>query len=88
MTSSFQQQQHHHQEDMSSGTSSASAPCAECFKKMGLAMRFECRCGKAYCLNHRNSEAHHCSFDYQRAGIISIIRNNPLVEADKLQDRI
>nr|CAB3460056.1 unnamed protein product [Digitaria exilis] len=62
--------------------------CAECFKKMGLAMRFQCRCGKSYCLHHRNSEAHHCSFDYQRAGIISIIRNNPLVEADKLQNRI
>nr|CAB3459727.1 unnamed protein product [Digitaria exilis] len=63
-------------------------PCTECFKKMGLAMRFQCRCGNAYCLNHRNSEAHHCSFDYQRAGVISIIRSNPLVEADKMRDRI
>ncbi|KAF8658223.1 hypothetical protein HU200_059445 [Digitaria exilis] len=62
--------------------------CAECFKKMGVAMRFQCRCGNTYCLNHRNSEAHHCSFDYQRAGIISIIRNNPLVEADKMRHRI
>lgn len=62
--------------------------CAECYKKMALGMRFECRCGKACCLNHRNSEAHHCSFDYQRAGSISIIRDNPLVEADKLRDRI
>nr|CAB3463414.1 unnamed protein product [Digitaria exilis] len=62
--------------------------CTECFKKMGLAMRFECRCGNAYCLSHRNSEVHHCSFDYQRAGVISIIRSNPLVEADKMRDRI
>ncbi|KAK3142120.1 hypothetical protein QOZ80_4BG0342490 [Eleusine coracana subsp. coracana] len=62
--------------------------CAECFKKMGLAMRFECRCGKVCCLGHRNSEAHHCSFNYQRAGVISIIRDNPIVQADKLRDRI
>ncbi|KAK3165546.1 hypothetical protein QOZ80_1AG0034540 [Eleusine coracana subsp. coracana] len=62
--------------------------CAECFKKMGLAMRFECRCGKVCCLSHRNSEAHHCSFNYQRAGVISIIRDNPIVQADKLRDRI
>ncbi|GJN17553.1 hypothetical protein PR202_gb04630 [Eleusine coracana subsp. coracana] len=62
--------------------------CAECYKKMGLAMRFECRCGKVCCLSHRNSEAHHCSFNYQRAGVISIIRDNPVVQADKLRDRI
>lgn len=62
--------------------------CAECYKTMGLAMRFKCRCGKTCCLQHRNSEAHHCAFDYQRAGTISIIRDNPLVQADKLRDRI
>ncbi|GJM93031.1 hypothetical protein PR202_ga09548 [Eleusine coracana subsp. coracana] len=62
--------------------------CAECFKKMGLVMRFECRCGKVCCLSHRNSEAHHCSFNYQRAGVISIIRDNPIIQADKLRDRI
>jgi hypothetical protein len=62
--------------------------CTRCLKKMGIAERFMCRCGKNYCAKHRLSEDHACGYDYQRAGIISIIRNNPLVQPDKLRDRM
>ncbi|TVU07885.1 hypothetical protein EJB05_41260, partial [Eragrostis curvula] len=62
--------------------------CSHCLKKMTLVGRFTCRCGRTYCPTHRHSEAHACAYDYRRAGVISIIRSNPLVEGDKLRDRI
>ncbi|TVU35008.1 hypothetical protein EJB05_16872, partial [Eragrostis curvula] len=62
--------------------------CSECHKKMTLVGRFTCRCGRTYCPTHRHSEAHACAYDYQRAGVISIICSNPLIKGQKLRDRI
>ncbi|TVU34998.1 hypothetical protein EJB05_16860, partial [Eragrostis curvula] len=62
--------------------------CSECHKKMTLVGRFTCRCGRTYCPTHRHSEAHACAYDYRRAGVISIIRSNPLIQGEKLRDRI
>jgi hypothetical protein len=49
--------------------------CTRCLEKMGIAERFTCRCSKTYYAKHRLSEDHACGYDYQHAGIISIIRN-------------
>ncbi|TVU08598.1 hypothetical protein EJB05_42007, partial [Eragrostis curvula] len=62
--------------------------CSHCLKKMTLVGRFTCRCGRTYCPTHGHSEAHACAYDYQRAGVISIIRSNPLIQGEKLRDRI
>tara|TARA_Y100000287_G_C13952079_1_gene224617 strand:- start:129 stop:350 length:222 start_codon:yes stop_codon:yes gene_type:complete len=38
--------------------------CPVCNKKMGL-MPFECKCGKLFCIKHKDPEAHNCTYDYK-----------------------
>ena len=37
-----------------------------CRKKLMLS-DFACKCGQTFCVNHRHSEAHSCSYDYKKA---------------------
>ncbi|KAJ9174956.1 hypothetical protein P3X46_013549 [Hevea brasiliensis] len=61
--------------------------CTSCNKRLGL-MGFNCRCGNVYCRSHRYPEAHACTVDYKGLGRQLLIKQNPLLKADKLQDRI
>lgn len=38
--------------------------CPCCNKKLGLIV-FSCKCGENFCAEHRLSDSHNCSFDYQ-----------------------
>ncbi len=41
-----------------------------CKKKIKF-IHYKCRCGKYYCINHANAEAHNCEFDYKGSRDIS-----------------
>ena len=38
-----------------------------CYKKISLSQSLigKCKCGKVFCLKHRHSEEHNCSYNYQ-----------------------
>ncbi|KAL6978483.1 switch-activating protein Sap1 [Sarracenia purpurea var. burkii] len=57
--------------------------CAGCRRKVGLT-RFQCRCRKLFCLEHRYSDRHDCSFDYKAAGREAIAHKNPVVRPAKI----
>lgn len=44
-----------------------------------------CRCGKKFCSEHRYAELHNCCFDYKKQGRLELLRNNPIVRAEKLE---
>merc|ERR1712151_256953 len=58
--------------------------CGVCRKKLGV-MGFDCRCGKLFCGNHRYSDKHECSYDYQASAQAQVAKENPLVAAIKLE---
>nr|QGP73753.1 Zinc finger A20 and AN1 domain-containing stress-associated protein 5 [Sedum alfredii] len=57
--------------------------CKGCRKKVGLT-GFRCRCGDLFCSEHRYSDRHECSYDYKAAGKAAIVKENPVVKADKI----
>ncbi|XP_022653408.1 AN1-type zinc finger protein 5-like [Varroa jacobsoni] len=59
--------------------------CSHCNKKTGLASTYDCRCGKKFCSEHRYAELHNCCFDYKKQGRLELLRNNPIVRAEKLE---
>ncbi|XP_074352851.1 zinc finger A20 and AN1 domain-containing stress-associated protein 6-like [Apium graveolens] len=61
--------------------------CLCCKKKVGL-LGFACRCGGEFCDTHRYPENHMCVFDYKAFGRATLARENPLVNHDKLGERI
>lgn len=38
--------------------------CSVCNKKLGL-LPFECKCGKLFCIKHKDPEAHDCTYDFK-----------------------
>ncbi|XP_077210924.1 zinc finger A20 and AN1 domain-containing stress-associated protein 8-like [Tasmannia lanceolata] len=61
--------------------------CNTCRKRVGLT-GFSCRCGNLFCSAHRYSEKHDCPFDYRTAGRDAIAKANPVVKAEKLDNKI
>ncbi|XP_050238158.1 zinc finger A20 and AN1 domain-containing stress-associated protein 9-like [Mercurialis annua] len=61
--------------------------CESCNKKLGL-LGFSCRCGKVFCGTHRYADEHCCSFDYKKFGRDVLVKQNPVISADKLDDRL
>ena len=57
--------------------------CVTCRKKVGLTF-FACRCGGIFCSLHRYSDKHQCAFDYNALAKSEIAKNNPVIEAAKL----
>lgn len=41
--------------------------CAQCRRKLTLAMQIPCNCGYNFCAAHRAYEDHPCSYDYRGA---------------------
>lgn len=58
-----------------------------CKKKLGL-NGFECKCGTITCSAHRYPFEHSCPIDYKQIARDKIKKNNPVVIADKIVDRI
>ncbi|KIZ06627.1 Zinc finger A20 and AN1 domain-containing stress-associated protein 6 [Monoraphidium neglectum] len=61
-----------------------STRCQQCRKKVGL-LGFQCRCGGLYCGQHRYAEDHTCSYDHKAAQRAKLAKDNPLVQASKMQ---
>ena len=60
--------------------------CEMCKKKVGI-IGFECRCGSMFCRKHRFPEKHECNFDYKALGCEILMKQNPPLKPDKLQER-
>jgi hypothetical protein len=43
-----------------------------------------CRCGYVYCAKHRHAEAHNCDFDYLAMQQAKILKENPVIQAMKM----
>jgi len=61
--------------------------CQVCRKKLGL-LAFTCRCEGEFCAAHRPPEEHSCTFDFKAEGKAKLTQANPVVNGDKLPDRI
>lgn len=61
--------------------------CWECSKKVGI-VRVPCKCSFVYCPKHRHAEDHNCSFDFLAENQQRLIKNNPMIKADKMEDRM
>lgn len=61
--------------------------CAKCGKKCKLAQRFECKCGKTFCPQHRYYDQHACTFDFKAKDRAQVEKSNPKVVKEKI-DRI
>ncbi|KAI9161067.1 hypothetical protein LWI28_014116 [Acer negundo] len=70
----------------SSGSRSKSR-CNKCNKKVGL-IGFKCRCGDLFCGKHRYATEHSCTFDYKKFDLENLMKQNPLINRDKLAERI
>lgn len=63
-----------------------SGGCWSCKKKVAFAKQLsnKCRCGRVFCDQHRQAEAHDCEFNYKVEGRDRIEKANPVVRADKI----
>ena len=57
--------------------------CPVCNKKMGL-MPFECKCGKSFCILHKDPEAHNCTYDFKGKSKERLQGQLVKVEAEKV----
>ncbi|KAF7811862.1 zinc finger A20 and AN1 domain-containing stress-associated protein 5-like [Senna tora] len=57
--------------------------CKSCNKKVGLT-GFQCRCGDLFCGKHRYPEEHSCTVNFKQIGREILIKQNPVIKADKL----
>jgi len=57
--------------------------CNECNKKLGL-IPFNCKCQGFFCTIHRYPEKHNCDFDHVTFQREKLIKDNPVIRADKL----
>lgn len=76
------------EDDKPSGSTKSNCKngCWSCKKKVTFAKQLsnKCKCGRVFCDQHRQAEAHDCEFDYKVEGRERIERANPLVRADKI----
>eukprot|EP00257_Ricinus_communis_P020027 XP_015579171.1 putative zinc finger A20 and AN1 domain-containing stress-associated protein 8 [Ricinus communis] len=61
--------------------------CESCNKKVGVT-GFACRCGKVLCGTHRYPKEHCCTFDFKRADRDLLVKQNPLVKGNKMDNRL
>lgn len=56
--------------------------CAKCKAPLTIAnsLLTPCACGLTFCLRHRMSTRHNCSFDYRQRAQDSIAQANPVIK--------
>lgn len=59
--------------------------CASCGKRCKLAQRFECKCGKTFCPQHRYYDQHACTFDFKAKDRALVEKANPKVVKEKIE---
>lgn len=57
--------------------------CYKCNIKLGL-VYVKCRCGNAYCNQHKYEDQHNCSYNYKQQGQQQIKRDNPAIHFKKV----
>ena len=57
--------------------------CQMC-KKI-LLLSFKCKCNYYYCLKHRYSDKHNCTFDYKKYNKEQLIKSNPIINKKQLE---
>lgn len=63
--------------------STKSHGCVKCKRKSPLNMM--CKCQKIVCISCRYPELHDCSFDFQKEGQEKLMKENPLIQCEKLE---
>ncbi|KAM3141249.1 hypothetical protein pb186bvf_006634 [Paramecium bursaria] len=58
--------------------------CKTCNRKLGIS-GIQCKCQYYFCASHRLPENHQCSFDHALKAKQLLVKNNPLVDAEKIQ---
>ena len=53
-------------------------------KKSLFTFDFHCKCGKHFCLKHKDPCDHNCDFDYKAQHKKDIIKQNPVVVCEKV----
>ena len=53
-------------------------------KKTLLIFDYYCKCGKHFCLKHKDPSEHKCDFDYKAEGKKEIMKENPIVIQSKI----
>ena len=61
--------------------------CYACYTKHHVLL-FRCYCGGMFCLKHRYTDVHRCTFDHRSAERERLIQNLPLIVKDKVPNRI
>lgn len=63
--------------------------CHHCNKKpRPINILVDCKCNGRFCLKHISPETHQCSFDYIKEGKEILERRLPLIDNDKVNNRI
>jgi len=57
--------------------------CSKCSKKVSL-LGFPCKCGATFCKAHRLPEDHDCEYDFKSEAKAKLNKDNPLVQANKI----
>lgn len=57
--------------------------CFQCRKKVGL-LGFTCKCDFVFCSSHRYPKEHQCKFDHASVTRNQLTKQNPLIQAPKL----
>jgi hypothetical protein len=66
---------------------SSTCEMSGCTKSTNI-FKYECKCGKIYCIKHRGYEEHNCCFDIKKFDRRMIEKLNPVVVSDKVGNRI
>ncbi len=57
--------------------------CNKCNKKIGLIV-FDCKCKGNFCVTHRYSETHDCTFNFKPDEKNKLINENPKIVTPKV----
>ena len=55
-----------------------------CNKKLRLTEGLVCKCGFLFCMKHRYSNEHNCTFDYTKEHQDLLSKNNPKIIGSKI----
>ena len=60
----------------------------DCNRRIGITNSFECKCGQITCIAHRYPKDHQCTIDHKQIAKDKLTKDNPVVIADKITNRI
>ena len=70
--------------------SKSSTRCHSCSHKLSfiLSLTNQCACDKIFCNLHLPAEKHQCTYDHRLKYQEILIKNNPIIEAPKISNKI